>query len=329
MVRFIARRILVLIPVLFAISLVCFLIIELPPGDYLTAYRAQLASRGDTVDADVLAALEKQYGLDRPVYERYVQWVWRVLHGDFGQSFGWGRPVKDLIWERLGLTVAITFSTLIFTWVIGFVVGVYSATHQYSVGDYIFTGLSFIGVGIPDFLIALVLMWVAYSSFGMDVGGLFSNEYQSAPWSLGKVWDMAKHMWVPMVILGLGSTAYMIRIMRANLLDELSRPYVVTARAKGLSERKLLLRYPIRLALNPFVSTAGWALPGLISGATIVSVVLGLPTAGPILLNALMVQDMYLAATFVLLLSVLTIIGTLVSDIALAFLDPRIRYTAA
>ncbi|MHB0878985.1 MAG: ABC transporter permease [Anaerolineae bacterium] len=329
MVRFILRRILILIPVLFAISLVCFLIIELPPGDYLTAYRAQLASRGDTVDADVLAALEKQYGLDRPVYERYVQWVWNVLHGDFGQSFGWGRPVKELIWERLALTVVITFTTLMFTWIVGFFVGIYSATHQYSAGDYLFTGMSFVGVGIPDFLIALVLMWVAYSSFGMDVGGLFSNEYQSAPWSLAKVWDMVKHMWVPLVILGLGGTASMIRIMRANLLDELSRPYVVTARAKGLSERTLLRRYPVRLALNPFVSTAGWSLPGLISGATIVSVVLGLPTAGPILLNALMVQDMYLAATFVLLLSVLTIIGTLISDIALAFLDPRIRYTAA
>ncbi|NPV09357.1 MAG: ABC transporter permease [Anaerolineae bacterium] len=328
MARFIARRVLLLIPVLLAITLVSFLIIELPPGDYLTAYRAQLASRGDTVDADILAALEKQYGLDRPIYERYVKWLWRVLHGDFGQSFGWNRPVKVLIWERLGLTVAITFSTLVFTWIIGFAVGVYSATHQYSPADYLFTSLSFIGVGIPDFLIALVLMWIAYSSFGMDVGGLFSNEYQSAPWSMAKVWDLIKHMWVPLVILGLGGTAYMIRIMRANLLDELRRPYVVTARAKGLKESKLLMKYPVRIALNPFVSTAGWALPGLISGAMIVSVVLGLPTAGPIFLNALMVQDMYLAATFVLLLSVLTIIGTLISDILLAFLDPRIRYTA-
>lgn len=327
MLRYITRRVLVLIPVLFAISLVSFLIIELPPGDYLTAYRATLAASGDTVTRDVLAALEKQYGLDLPIYQRYLKWLWGVLNGDFGFSFGWNKPVRELIWERLALTIVITTSTLIFTWIVGFVIGVYSATHQYSPGDYIFTGLSFIGIGIPDFMIALVLMWFAYSTFNMDVGGLFSAEYQSAPWSLNKIWDMIKHMWVPLVILGLGGTAGMIRIMRANLLDELSRPYVITGRAKGLRETKLLMKYPVRLALNPFVSTAGWALPGLINGATIISVVLGLPTAGPLLLNALMVQDMYLAATFVLLLSTLTVIGTLISDILLAWLDPRIRYS--
>lgn len=326
MLEFIVRRLGLMVLTLFAVTLVAFAVIELPPGDYLTAYAATLAASGDTVDKEQLESLKRRFGLDQPMYMRYLKWIWGVLHGDFGYSFGWNKPVSELIWERMALTVAVTFSALIFTWVVGFLIGVYSATHQYSAGDYIFTAISFIGLGIPEFLIALVLMWVGYRYFNANIGGLFSQEYQTAPWSWGKFVDMLKHLWVPLIVLGVGGTAGMIRIMRANLLDELRKPYVITARAKGLRERHLLLKYPVRIALNPFVSTAGWALPGLINGATIISVVLSLPTNGPLLLNALMVQDMYLAASFILLLSALTIIGTLISDILLAWLDPRIRY---
>jgi len=313
---------------LVVVSLVAFIIIELPPGDYLTAYAATLAASGDSVDEAQLDALKVRYGLNLPIHQRYLKWVTGILRGDFGYSFGWNKPVSELLWERLGLTVAVTFSSLMVTWIIGFIVGIYSATHQYSIGDYVFTGISFIGLGVPDFLIAMVLLWVGFKYFGTNVGGLFSQQYQVAPWSWGKFVDMLKHLWVALIVLGVGGSASMIRIMRANLLDELSKPYVETARAKGVAESKMLMRYPVRLALNPFISTAGWALPGLINGVTIISVVLSLPTTGPLLLNALMVQDMYLAASFVLVLSVLTIIGTLLSDIVLAWLDPRIRLGA-
>jgi peptide/nickel transport system permease protein len=326
MFQFILRRILLLIPTLIGISIVTFMIIELPPGDWVTAHVANLAAGGDSIDREQLEAFRKQYGLDLPLHRRYLRWFWRVLQGDMGRSFEWGKPVGELIWERLALTVVITFSTLIFTWVIGFGIGVYSATHQYSLGDYFTTAMGFIGLGVPDFLIALVLLWIGFSVFNVNLSGLFSQEFQSEPWSWAKVLDMLKHLWVPLVILGTAGTAGMIRTMRANVLDELRKPYVVTARAKGLTERKVLFKYPVRVALNPFVSTMGWALPGLISGATIVSVVLSLPTTGPILLRALMNQDMYLAASFVMMLSVLTVIGTLISDILLAVLDPRIRF---
>ena len=326
MAEFILRRLGLMVVTLIAISLVAFAIIELPPGDYLTAYAATLAASGDTVDQEQLESLKHRFGLDQPLYMRYFKWMSGVVQGDFGYSFGWNKPVSELIWERLALTVAVTFSALIFTWVAGFLIGLYSATHQYSLGDYTFTAVSFVGLGIPDFLIALVLMWVGFRYFNANVGGLFSQEFQTAPWSWAKFIDMVKHLWVPLIVLGVGGTAGMIRIMRANLLDELRRPYVITARAKGLKEGKLLLKYPVRIALNPFISTAGWALPQLISGATIISVVLSLPTTGPLMLNALMVQDMYLAASFVLLLSALTVIGTLLSDILLAWIDPRIRY---
>jgi len=326
MLQYIGQRTLLLIPTLFVITIVCFLIIELPPGDFLTAYTATLAASGDTIDQDVLNALKRQYGLDRPIHIRYFKWIWGILHGDFGQSFGWNKPVKDLIWERLGLTVVITFTTLIFTWIVGFAIGIYSATHQYSIGDYLFTLLGFIGLGIPDFLIALVLMWIAWSYFDFNIGGLFSARFAEQPWSWAKFLDMLKHLWVPVIVLGTGGTAGLVRTMRANLLDELGKPYVETARAKGLKETQVIFKYPVRVALNPFVSTVGWYLPTLISGATIISVVLSLPTTGPLLLNALMSQDMYLAASFILLLSVLTILGTFISDLLLAWLDPRIRY---
>lgn len=326
MVEFVIRRFGLMIVTLVAVSMVAFAIIELPPGDYLTAYAATLRASGDSIDQAELDGLKRRFGLDQPIYIRYAKWMWGVLRGDFGYSFGWNKPVSELIWERLVLTVVVTFSALIFTWVVGFLIGLYSATHQYSVGDYTFTAVSFVGLGIPDFLIALVLLWVGFRYFNANVGGLFSRDFQTAPWSWAKFVDMLKHLWVPLIVLGVGGTAGMIRIMRANLLDELRKPYVITARAKGLKESKLLMKYPVRIALNPFISTAGWSLPQLISGATIISVVLSLPTAGPLLLNALMVQDMYLAASFVLLLSALTIIGTLISDILLAWLDPRIRH---
>lgn len=326
MLQYIARRLLLFIPTLVAISVISFIIIELPPGDYLTSYVAQLAASGDAVDQAQLAALRHRFGLDLPIHLRYLKWSWNLLHGDFGVSFEWNKPVGQLIGSRLALTVVVTLTTLMLTWVVAFPIGVYSATHQYSVGDYTFTFLGFVGLGIPNFMIALVLMWVGFAYFGANVGGLFSTEFAAAPWSWAKFVDMLGHLWVPLVVLGLGGTAGLIRTMRANLLDELQKPYVVTARAKGLAERRLLIKYPVRVALNPFISTVGWSLPGLISGATIISVVLGLPTAGPLLLRALMSQDMYLAGSFIMVLSTLTIVGTLISDILLALLDPRIRY---
>jgi peptide/nickel transport system permease protein len=317
-----------MIPTLFAISIVSFVIIQLPPGDYLTSLVATMASTGETVDRAQLVALEQRYGLGQPIYVQYWKWISGILlRGDFGQSFEWNQPVSSLIWGRLALTFVLSLSTLLLTWFIAFPIGIYSAVRQYSVGDYISTIIGYVGLAIPNFLLALVLMYIAFKYFNQSVGGLFSPEYVDAPWTLAKVWDMFKHLWIPVIIIGTAGTAGLIRIMRANLLDELHKPYVVTARAKGLSETKLLLKYPVRVALNPFVSTLGWTLPVLVSGAAIVSIVLSLPTAGPLLLRALMSQDMYLAGSFIMLLSTLTVIGTLISDILLAWLDPRIRYT--
>ena len=325
MLEYIARRLLLLIPTIVLISIISFVVIQLPPGDFLTSYIMTLESQGQLVDQALIDQLSEQYGLNQPIYVQYGKWVVGMLHGNFGQSLTWGVPVKDLIWERIGLTFAISFASLLFIWVVAFPVGIYSAIKQYSVGDYLFTFISFVGLGIPPFLLALVVMWLAFSKFGISVGGLFSSQYSDAPWSWGKVVDLINHIWIPMVVLGMGGTAGLIRIMRANLLDELHRPYVVTSRAKGMPETKLIIKHPVRVALNPFVSTVGWTLPGLVSGSVIVSVVLNLPTTGPILLRALMSQDMYLAGTIVLMLSVLTVIGTLISDILLAWLDPRIR----
>jgi peptide/nickel transport system permease protein len=326
MLTFIIRRVLLLIPTIFVISIISFIIIQLPPGDFLTAYIASLQSQGQLIDQSAIEALQQQYGLDQPIYVQYFKWMSGILlHGNFGQSLQWRQPVADLIWERLMLTVLLSLASLLFIWVVAFPIGIYSAVKQYSAGDYFFTFLSFLGLGVPNFLIALVIMWLAYSKLGLTVGGLFSPEYSNAAWSWGRLGDLLAHLWVPMVVLGMGGTAGLIRIMRANLLDELNRPYVETARAKGVEERDLILKYPVRMALNPFVSTVGWTLPGLVSGSIIVSVVLNLPTTGPLLLSALQAQDMYLAGSFVLLLSVLTVIGTLISDIMLAWLDPRIR----
>jgi peptide/nickel transport system permease protein len=325
MLQYIARRIVMMIPTLFLISVVSFIIIQLPPGDFLTSYITQLSSMGDLVDESSIQALKDRYGLGQPIYVQYLRWMTNMLQGDFGHSMEWNRPVLGLLTERLPITFLLAFSTLLFTWAIAFPIGIYSAVKQYSIGDYIATFLGFIGLATPDFLLALIIMWVLFAFFNQSVGGLFSPEFQEAPWSLGKILDLGRHLLVPMVILGLSGTASLIRVMRANLLDELHKPYVVTARAKGLAESKLLLKYPVRAALNPFVSTAGWYLPALVSGSTIVAVVLSLPITGPLLLRALMSQDMYLAGSFIFVLSTLTVIGTLISDILLAWLDPRIR----
>ncbi len=328
MFQFLLRRLAFMIPTLFAISVVSFILIQLPPGDFLTTYAATLASQGDSAtSSEQLKALQEAYGLNQPIYVQYWKWISAiVLRGDFGQSLEWKMPVSELIWQRMGVTLALTMSTLVFTWLLAIPIGVFSARNQYSKGDYLFTFLGFLGLGIPSFMIALVLMWVAFRYLGQDVGGLFSAEYRSAPWSFGKALDLMRHFWIPLVIIGLEGTASLIRTMRANLLDELNKPYVIAGRARGLSENQLIWEYPVRVALNPFVSTAGFALPGLINGATIVGVVLSLPMHGPLLLRALQSQDMYLAGAFILIIAALTIIGVLISDLVLAWIDPRIRY---
>ena len=329
MVRYIGWRVLMMIPTIFVISIVSFIIIQLPPGDFLTSYVAGIRARGEEIDDATIQALTAAYGLGQPMHVQYIKWITGVVHGDFGQSFTWRMSVSSLIWDRVWLTILVSFVTLMFTWIVAFPIGVYSAVRQYSILDYVFTFIGFIGVAIPSFLLALILMVFAFAQFNMSVGGLFSPSFQDAPWSWEKFADLLKHLWIPVIVLGLSGTASLIRIMRANLLDELNKAYVVTARAKGQSEYKLLMRYPVRAALNPFVSTLGWTIPHLVSGSTIVAVVLNLPLTGPMMLQALVSQDMYLAGSFILILSVLTVIGTLISDILLAWLDPRIRLSKA
>lgn len=314
MLAYIVRRILYMIPTLFAISVVAFFVIQLPPGDYLTSMVAGMAAQGETVDSATLAALRERYGLGEPFYVQYYKWISGILlRGDFGQSFEWNRPVNTLIWERLGLTFLLSLATLVFIWLVSFPIGIYSAVRKYSLGDYFATFIGFIGLATPNFLLALVFMYIAFAYFGQSVGGLFSPQYVDAPWSWAKFVDLLNHLWIPMVVLGTSGTASLIRLLRANLLDELVKPYVVTARAKGLSERRLLLKYPVRVALNFFVSAQNNILVSLISGAAIVEIVLSLPTTGPLLLRALTAQDMYLAGSFILMLSVLNVISTLLS----------------
>jgi peptide/nickel transport system permease protein len=325
MLQFIAKRLLFFIPTLFVISVVTFAIIQLPPGDFLTAYVATLASQGETVNQEAIAALRDRYGLGQPFHIQYLKWAGNMLRGDFGHSLEWNRPVAELIGDRMVLTIILSFATLLITWLIAIPIGIYSAVRKYSIGDYLATFLGFLGLATPDFLFALLLMWIAFVYFNQSVGGLFSPDFVDAAWSLAKVWDLLGHLWIPVLVLGTSGAAGLIRVMRANLLDELHKPYVETARAKGLSETRLILKYPVRVALNPFVSTIGYALPGRVSGSVIVSVVLSLPTAGPLLLRALVSQDMYLAGAYIFLLSALTLVGTLISDILLAWLDPRIR----
>lgn len=326
MLAYVVRRLLIMIPTLIAISMISFAIIQLPPGDFLTTYVAQLSVSGEAVDEAELDSLKNRFGLDKPIYEQYLLWAWNFLHGDFGHSFEWNKPVATLVGERLPLTILISVCTIIFTWLVALPIGIYSAVRQYSWVDYVLTLIGFIGLATPNFLFALVLLWFSYAYLGMSIGGLFSPEFADAPWTAAKFLDMLKHLWIPVVIVGTGHTAKFIRIIRGNLLDELRKPYVVTARAKGLSETKLILKYPVRVAINPLVSTIGWTLPELVSGIAITAIVLNLPTSGPLLLGALMSQDMHLAGSFLMLLSMLTVVGTLLSDILLAWVDPRIRF---
>ena len=326
MLAYILRRVLLMIPTLLIVSVISFAVIQLPPGDYLSSYVSQLRESGDLIDENELRALEERYGLGQPVYVQYYKWMSGILlRGDWGQSMEWQRPVKELIWERIALTMVLSGISLLVSWFVAIPVGVYSATHQYSIPDYVMSVFSFVGAGTPGFMLALVVMYLAWSQLGMPVGGLFSEQYISAPWSWDKVVDLLKHIWIPVLIIALNGTAGGIRTTRANLLDELNKPYVETARAKGLKEGRLVWKYPTRVALNPFFSTLGWQLAGLISGQTLLAVVLSLQTTGPLMLRALTSQDMYLAGSFLLLLSTLTVIGTLVSDILLAWVDPRIR----
>jgi peptide/nickel transport system permease protein len=326
MIQYIIKRVLLTIPTIMVISLISFIIIQLPPGSWLDTHVNRLMEQGEDITEAEIAAIKAMYGLDKPMPVQYLVWVWGSLQGDFGVSYEWNEPVGDLIWERLALTVTIAFTTMIFIWIVSFPIAIYSATHQYSLFDYAFNFMGFIGLGIPGFLLALVGLWVAYRYFNVDLAGLFSDEYMEADWSWGKVVDMFKHIWFPLIILGIGGTASLIRHTRANLLDEIRKPYVTTARAKGLRERRLLLKYPVRVALRPFVATVGYQLPRLVSAGGIVAVVLSLPTSGPLLLRALMTQDMFLAGTFVMMLSILTVIGQLLSDILLIFVDPRIQF---
>ena len=326
MFAYIARRVLLMIPTLFLISIISFIAIQLPPGDYLTSYVATLRTQGDSIEQDAIDAMRQRYGLGEPIYVQYTKWIGGIiLRGDWGQSMEWNRPVKELIGERILLTVVLSLVSLLVSWFVAIPIGVYSATHQYSILDYVLSIISFVGVGVPGFLLALIVMYFAQARLGMNVGGLFSQEFIDASWSLPRVADMLKHLWIPVVILAVEGTAGGIRTTRANLLDELNKPYVELARAKGLNEWKLIWKYPVRVALNPFFSTVGWALASLVSGATLISVVLSLQTTGPMQLRALTSQDMYLAGSFLLILSALTVIGTLISDILLAWVDPRIR----
>jgi len=325
MLAYIGRRALLAVFTVWAISMLAFVIIQLPPGDYVSSYIAQMAAMGSVVSDEEAQNLRIQYGLGQPIYVQYWKWMKQIAEGNFGFSMEWRRPVTEVIGERLWLTVIVAVSALILTWVLALPIGIYSAVRQYSLGDYAATFIGFIGLAVPNFLLALVILYFGFTLFNANIGGLFSPELQDAPWSWARVWDLAKHLPIPALILGLAGTAQQIRIMRANLLDELRKPYVVTARSKGLPEPRVIVKYPVRLALNPFASTIGYTLPYIVSGSIIVSLVLGLPTVGPLLLKALISQDMFLAGTIVLMLGLMTVVGTLISDILLVWIDPRIR----
>jgi len=325
MTRYILQR-LALLPLLMVVySFVIFAIMQAPPGDFLTAYVATLASSGSSLSAEQIAAMRAQYGLDQPFFVQYLLWVEHLIHGNFGLSLEYQRPNADLIGEVLGLTLALAVFSFVLTWALAIPAGIYSATHPRSIGDHVLTVINYVGVATPNFMLALILMWVAFAYFDLSVTGLYSPEFVDAPWSWARLWDLLAHLWLPALVLGIAGTARLSRIMRANLLDELNKPYVVTARAKGMKEWRLVLRYPVRLAFNPLISTIGWYLPLLFSGSLIVATVMNLPNIGPLLLRALVNQDMYLAGAILLIYCFLTIVGTLISDILLAWIDPRIR----
>ncbi len=326
MLAYLTRRVFVAIGTVLVLSVVSFAFIQLPPGDFVTAYVQELEGMGDVVSADEEEQLRDMFGLNQPFLVQYFKWMLRMAGGDFGFSMEYRRPVAEVIGDRLWLTVVVAAAAVVFVWVVALPIGIFSANRQYSFADYLFTFLGFIGLAIPNFLLALVLMYFAFRYFNVNVTGLFSPEYVTAPWSLAKVVDMLGHLWVPALVLGTAGTATLIRIMRANLLDELRKPYVVSARARGMKESRLIVKYPVRVALNPFASTIGYILPFIVSGSIIVSVVLSLPTVGPLLLRALLSQDMFLAGTIILLIGAMTVAGTLISDILLMLIDPRIRF---
>lgn len=323
---YIIRRLLTMIPTLLVISVVVFILIQLPPGDIITSTLESMQQQGMEVSGEQIQALKAQYHLDESMPMQYLRWVTNFVQGDMGYSIKYQQPVNTLIWERMGYTVMIAIASLLFTWALAIPIGIYSAVRQYGWGDYFFTVVGLLGLATPNFLLALVLMYLGHSWFGVAVGGLYSPDMAEAAWSWAKFVDLMQHIWIPMIVIGTAGTAGIIRVLRANLLDELSKPYVVTARAKGVRPLKLVLKYPVRIAISPFISTIGWLLPSLISADAIVSIVLNLPTTGPLMLQALLSQDMYLAGSFLMLLSILTVLGMLLSDILLAIVDPRIRY---
>jgi peptide/nickel transport system permease protein len=329
MLIYIGRRLLLMIPTLLVISFLVFAIIQAPPGDYLTNEINECLSRGEFGCAQKIALLKATYHLDKPFLEQYALWVIGLLQGNLGYSFEHQLPVADVVGDRLWLTVVVTFATILFTWAVAFPIGVYSAVYQYSVSDYVVTFIGILGLAVPSFLFALILLYFANVFFGLSIGGLMDPRYIDAPWSWAKVMSILGHLWIPTIIIGASGTAGMIRRLRANLLDELHKQYVVTARAKGLPFWRALIKYPLRMSLNPFIADIGTLLPELVSGAVIVSVVMSLPTTGPMLLDSLRSQDMYLAGSFLMFLALLTVVGVLLSDLALAVLDPRIRLGGA
>ena len=331
MLTFVIRRTLLALLTIGALSVISFVVIQLPPGDFVDTYILELQQGSgkfgsSTIEDTMEITLRNQYGLDRPLYVQYGKWIWKGAHGDFGNSLEFSKPVMGIVRERLLMTIILAGTTALFAWGLSIPIGIYSAVRQHSIEDYTFTFIGFLGLAVPDFLLALWLLWITYTYFpNISIGGLFSPEYIEAPWSFARLIDLAKHLWIAAFVVGSAGTAALIRVMRANLLDELNKPYVVTARAKGLPEWKVIMKYPVRLALNPLVSTLGYLLPVLMSGSVIVSVVLGLPTEGPLLLRALLAEDLFVSAAIVMLLGTLTVIGTLLSDILLGILDPRIR----
>ena len=315
-----------MIPTVFIISILTFFVIELPPGDYVSRYVGILEQQGRDIDQETVENLRRMYGLDKPTFVRYFIWIGKFMTGDMGFSLEFRKSVAEILGMRFAMTVTVTLASMLFTWLVAFPIGVYSAVRQYSVGDYFWTVIGFLGLAIPNFLFALVLMFFSARYLNISVGGLFSREFQEAPWSILKMVDLLKHIWIPMIVVGSAGTAGLIRILRANLLDELKKTYVELARAKGLKEARLLIKYPLRIAINPFIASVGWILPSLVSGTVITAIVLDLPTAGPIYLRAIRAEDMPLAGAFIMLIAILTVIGTLISDILLAIVDPRIRY---
>jgi peptide/nickel transport system permease protein len=325
MLSYLARRLILALFTTWAISVLSFVIIQLPPGDFIDSYIASLSSTGGGITIEQAEALRVAYGADQPMHVQYVRWMSQVVQGNYGLSLEFQRPVQEVIGDRLALTMVVSIVALLFTWGLALPIGIYSAVRQYSIADYVFTFIGFIGLAVPNFLLALLVLYFGFTFFNASIGGLFSPELADAPWGMPKLLDLLGHLPVPAIILGLAGTAQAIRIMRANLLDELRKPYVVTARAKGLTERRAILKYPVRVALNPFASTIGYTLPYIVSGSIIVSLVLSLPTVGPLLLKALIAQDLFLGGTIVLMLGVMTVIGTFISDLILMWVDPRIR----